>query len=288
VIRSPKGYILVFVILVCAALLMLGTSLPELNSVDLKIAANQRDSVQAYYLAATGIETAFGILEEYNPFYCGSGEMSLAGGSISVNVNYTDQEDGSRQVQIISVGQKGPIQEKVSVKFESVPSYPEGTDGAELGWYDEISGEIIPGVEHTGDGVVSLGHPDMTSPITLCSPESSGAFLSAEQIFFQSLPVSLLVAETLEISAGIVVFLGSVFLCPEEGSLLFSPPSGDPVRVYFREEVLSTFDYHSLLEPGVYSFPDDWQITGNSSPQETRCYRVLPIVPGTMTLGSGR
>ncbi|NLX91066.1 MAG: hypothetical protein GXZ07_05685 [Firmicutes bacterium] len=278
-IRSQKGSFLVFAVLICTALLMLGTSLMDLSGTDLRITVNQRDGLQAYYLAATGIEIALGILAEHDPFYCGDGEIFFAGGNIRINVSATDQEDGSRQVQIISTGKIGVVAEQIIVQFQSIPGSSGCTDAAALGWYDQESGEIIAD-RHIGTGAVSLGDPNL-SALILNSENDGGALFSAEQVILKS---NLVIENDLGIEAGTVVFQKNVHLYPPAGSLSFFHPSGGRVRVYLREEILSS---GLLLEPGAYLFPDGFQITGDTSRQDLRCHRVLPVVPGTMVRKAG-
>lgn len=279
IMHSQKGSILVFAVFVCTALLALATSLVDLNSADLKIAANQRDSLQAYYLATTGIEIACGILAEHDPFYCGNEEIFFAGGNIKLSVSAMDQEDGCRQVQITSTGKFGIFTEQIIVQFQSVPACSGCTDGAELGWYNQESGEIIPG-SHAGADAISLGSPDIFSLVL--NRENNGAVFSAEQIIFKS---NLIIENDLEIEARMIVFQKSVRLCPQEGSLRLLHPSGGLVHVYLREEI-STFD-SLLLEPGAYFFPGGLQITKDSSLPDLKRHRTLPVVPGTMFRKAG-
>lgn len=279
IMHSQKGSILVFAVLICAAIFALASILLDLYSADLKIAVNQRDSLQAYYLAATGIEIAFGILAEHDPFYCGTGEILFDEGNIKINVSATDQEDGSRQVKIISTGKLGVITEQIIVQFQSVPACSGCTDGAELGWYNQEGGEIISGC-HAGADAVSLGGSDISSLI-LSRENEEGALFSADQIILKS---NLVIENDLKIEASTIVFQKSAHLCPPAGSLSFFHPSGGPVQVYVREEILSS---GLLLEPGVYLFPDGFQITIATSRQDLRCHRVLPVVPGTMVRKAG-
>ncbi|MEW5922022.1 MAG: pilus assembly PilX N-terminal domain-containing protein [Bacillota bacterium] len=288
VVSSRKGSALIFVVLICAALLFLGTSLLDLNSVDLKIAANQRDSLQAYYLAETGIETALAVLTDYDPYYVGSAKMSLAGGSISVDVSALEQGNGGRQISVLSTGRAGPVQETISVQFQSFPAQPGGTDGAALGWYDAASGVITPGLYMEEKGTVILGSPGTASPLILYGGAVGGStFFAAEQIYFRSLPNSLWSEEFLELHTGITVFRGRVVLSPPGGMLRFSHPGSGAVRVYFQDGAMKA-DHRLLLEPGVYSFPHGFQLTGDTQPGEVANHRVLPVVPGTMIRRDGR
>lgn len=282
--RSQQGSILVFVVMVSAALLMLSASLMEISGVDLKIALNQRDSVQAHYLAESGAELALAVLAEHNPFYTGSGEISIGEGKISISVNAIAQQGGGRLVEITSTGSFGVIQEQTFVSFQSFPADPAGTAGSTLGWYDAASGRIIPGRHAEGPAVVLLGSGAAPAPLTLHGAADSGgsAYFSAGQIFFRRVPSSLLLEEKLEIRATAAVFRGSVRLEPAHGSLHFFHPAGNHIRVYLQNAVTTT-DEQLLLEAGVYSFPHDFRITASTASQQMLSYRVLPVVPGTLT-----
>ncbi len=280
--HSQKGSALVFVVLICAALLLLGTSLMDLNSADLQIAVNQRDSLQAYYLAETGMESALAVMKEHDSFYTGHSTVMLAEGSFSVSVSALEQANGGRSVTIVSTGESGRVREQISMEFQSFPPFNGGTNGAALGWYDETDGIIVPGIHTGGAGAVLLGSSGMGLPLILQQQEGNGyACFAAEQLFFNSNPISLLVEETLEISCETAVFHGIVILCSEMGSLRFVHPSIAPVPVYFRNRIVTT-DHHVLLEAGVYHFPHGYQITGTSNAAELGNFRVLPLVPGTM------
>lgn len=281
-----KGYVLIYVVLICTALMIMGSFLLDLHNTDLKIAVNLRDSLRTYYLAAAGIEIGLGVLLKHDPFYCGNNDISFAGENINISVEALEQENGGRQVKIISLCKTGIIEEQVSVQFQSFPENAGGLDGSILGWYDEESGEIIRGI-HNAEGIVIVGSSNV-SPLLLRSSNEAGnsTVFSAEQVFFTSQPVSLVVEEELDIIAEAAVFMGSVLVCAPQGSLHFLHPSGGPVRVYLREEV-STFA-GLVLKPGVYSFPDGFRITTDSSLQETLCHRVLPVVPGTITYSRGK
>ena len=281
--RSQQGSILVFVVLVCAALLMLGASLMDLSGVDLKIALNQRDSLQAHYLAESGIELALAVLAEHNPFYTGSGEISMGEGKINISVNALLQQGGGRLVEITSTGSFGVIQEQTFVSFQSFPVDTAGTAGSVLGWYNAASGLISHGNHEAGSQVVLMGSA-ASAPLFLPGMAGSGgaAYFSAGQIFFRPVPSSLLVEEKLEIRTTAAVFRGTVRLCPTHGSLHFSHPEGGAIRVYLQREITTT-DQHLLLEAGVYNFPHDFQITAIAAPQDMLAYRILPVVHGTLT-----
>ncbi len=282
VTRAQKGSALVFVVVLCAALLLLGTYLLDLNSVDLQIAVNQRDSLQAYYLAETGIESALAVLREYDPYYTGNSTTTLSEGNFNIIVSAQEQAFGGRRVTITSNAQAGRVQEQINLEFQSFPPFNGGTDGATLGWYDETDGIIVPGIHTSEDGVVLLGFADIVLPLKLQhQEENSDAHFAAAQLFFISSPIGLLIEEALEISTGTAVFQGSVVLSPPGGSLRFLHPSCTAVPVYFRDQVV-TLEQHVLLEAGLYHFPHGYHLTGASNPAELGTFRVLPLVPGTM------
>jgi len=255
----------------------------DLSGVDLKIALNQQDSLQAYYLAESGVDVAMAVLAEHNPFYTGDDEISLGEGMISVSVDALLQQGGGRLVEITSTGSFGVMQEQIFVSFQSFPSDPAGTAGSVLGWYDAASGRIVSGRHKEGPAVVLLGSGVAAAPLILPSVADSGgaAYFSAGQMFFRGVPSSLLVEEKLEIRATAVVFRGSVQLKPPHGSLHFFHPAGEHIRVYLQKAVTTT-EQQLLLEAGVYSFPHDFRITATAVPQEMLAYRVLPVVPGTL------
>ncbi len=278
--HGQKGSILILTVFVCAALLIMAACLMDLNSTDVRIAANQRDGLQAYYLAAAGMELALGLLAEKDPFYCGSGEIPFAGGTIELKLSARDLANGSRQVQITSTGKLGVISEQIVADFQSFPADSGCTDGAGLGWYDRDSGVITPG-DHGAEGAVSLGRPALSS-LTLGSGDGGGAVFSAGEIVFRS---NLALESDLKIMADSAAFQKNICLYPQEGSLYFLNPSGDPLRVYLRGELSAPGS--PPLEPGVYLFPHGLLITKDSSLSELRRYRVFPAVPGTMILSKG-
>lgn len=262
---------------------MLGASLMDISGVDLKIALNQRDSLQAHYLAESGVEVALAMLTEHNPYYTGNGEISLGEGKINLSVDALEQQGGGRLVEIVSTGSFGVMQEQISVSFQSFPADPEGTAGSALGWYDAASRLIIPGRHDGGSANVLIGSSAAAAPLRLPGEANSDGAASffAGQIFFRGTPSSLLVEEKLEICAAVVVFRGNVLLGPPRGSLHFHNPGENTIRVYLQKEVATT-DQRLLLEAGVYSFPRDFQITASTAPQQMLSYRVLPVVPGTL------
>lgn len=289
---SQQGSALLFVILISAALLFLGVSMLDFNSIDLQIAANHRESAQAQFLAEAGIESALSVLKQYDPFYTGDSNTTLEEGSFSVSVTALEPGNGSRLVTIASTGKAGRAREQVTLEFVSFPPAGGGINGAELGWYDEADGIIVPGIHAEAGGMVILGSEGMAVPLVLRQQEDEGngqgdeviegwAYMGANQLFFINEPVSLLLEEDLEIGADTVVFHGSVMLCPQFGSLRFSHPAGGPVHVYLREQVL-TLEHAVLIEAGVYRFPGGFELTGVSDPFDMLSYRVLPAVPGTM------
>ena len=286
VLHSERGSILVFVVLISTALLLIGTSLLELDSVDLQIAVNQRDSLQAYYFAETGIASALAVLTECDPYYTGNSTTTIAEGSFTVCVSALEQLNGGRHVSITSTARTGRVKEQVNLEFQSFPPFNGGTDGASLGWYDDNNGAIVPDVHTTEEVVVLLGFTGNELPLRLLlQQEGDGhAHFAASQLFFISNPTSLVLEEALEIRAETVVFQGTVVLSLPEGGMRFMHPSSVSVPVYFRDRVLTN---HGLLEPGLYHFPHGYQITANSNPSEMGTFRVLPVVPGTM-LRSGR
>jgi hypothetical protein len=288
VVHAQKGSVLVLVVILCAALLLLGTALVDLNGGDLQIAVNQRDSLQAYYLAETGIESALAVLTEYNTYYTGNSTTIFAEGSFTVSVSALEQANGGRHVTIRSIARTGRVKEQINLEFQSFPAFNGGTDGATLGWYDDNNGVIVPDIHTTEEIVVLLGFTSNDFPLRLLlqQEEDGHAKFAASQLFFISSPTSLVLEEALEISAETVVFQGLVVLCSPEGGLLFVHPSNAAMPVYFRERVI-TADNYVLLEPGFYHFPHCYQITGNSNPSELENFRKLAVVPGTM-LRSGR
>ena len=127
-LSSQKGSLILFIIFFGAVLLLLAVLIPDLNRVEIGIAANQRDEAGAYYLASAGIEAALGVLSE-NPFFSGEGEFFLGGGDISFSVNaLEDTEDGTRFIKITSTGKTGFAQETISLEFQSHPAAPGETE----------------------------------------------------------------------------------------------------------------------------------------------------------------
>ena len=282
-IRSQQGSVLVFVLLICAALLFLATSLMDLNSVDLQIAVNQRDSLQAFYLAETGMESALAVLKDHDPYYTGNSITTLDEGSFSVTVSALEQADGGRNVTITSTAQAGRVEEQINLEFQSFPPFNGGIDGVALNWYDEADGVIIPGIHTSEAGTVLLGFTGLDTALILQKHEVDGhAHFAAAKMFFISNPTSLVLEEALEICTETAVFQGTIVLCPHGGSLRFIHPKNDAtVPVYLRNR-LEIKDDHVLLHAGAYHFPHGYQITGTSDLSELENFRVLPVVPGTM------
>lgn len=61
-LRKRKGSILAFILIILVIVSLLGTSILSLFSTNLKQAKQQQDSLQAYYLAYTGVELAYAAL----------------------------------------------------------------------------------------------------------------------------------------------------------------------------------------------------------------------------------
>lgn len=288
-IRSRRGSILVFVVLVCAALLTLSISLLDISGVDLKIAVNQRDSMQAHYLAESGIEAALAMLALHNPFYTGTEVVFLGEGRSSVSVNLLEQQGGGRLVRIISTGSFGVMQEQIVASFQSFPPDPSGTAvraGSALGWYDAASRLIMPGRHVAGPQESVLMGSATAALLRLpgAADSSGAASFSAAQVFFRGAPSSLVVEEKLELFAMVCVFRGNVLLGQPRGSLHFYHPGGasNRIRVYLHREVTTT-EQRLLVRAGVYDFPHNIEITADTDPQKMLEYRVVPVVPGSMS-----
>lgn len=274
--------------LIVTALFFLGASLLDLYSVDLKIAANQRDSMQAYYLAETGLEAALAMLQHYDPYYVGSSSLISEGGNADVDVSASEEADGSRSITILSTGRKGAVRETISLLFQSFPAQQGGVDGAELGWYDPLSGSIERGLHMGEEGTVRLGSPAMALPLTLYHDgEGGSAFFSAGQLYFPRLPISLYLEDRLELESEVIVFCGMLMLDRGAGALVFSHPAAGTVRVYMRDGAV-THDRQMLLRAGVYNFPHGFELSGEMAPGPLTALRVLPLVPGTMVRRDGR
>ncbi len=281
-LSSQKGSALIMVMLVAAVLLLLCTSLIDLNNVDMQISLNQRDSLQAYYLAETGMESALYVLKKYDPYYTGISTTGFPEGNVTVSVSAQEEGYCGRSITIISTGKVGRVREQISLQFQSYPSCKGATGGSALGWYDETGGIIVPGKHLSGEEAITLGLPGRNFPIVLeKSEEESHAHFSAAKLYFISKPTSLVVEETLELSTAKAVFLGRVILCPQGGNLHFMHPTNGPVHVYFRDSIV-TMEQRVVLEAGVYHFPHGYNIGGTANPSELGYFRVLPAVPGTM------
>lgn len=281
-LSSQKGSALIMVFLVCAVLLLLGTSLIDLNNVDMQISFNQRDSLQAYYLAETGMESVLYVLREYDPYYTGISSTMFREGNVTVSVSAQEEAFCGRSVTIISTGEVGRVREQISLQFQSYPPCKAGTDGSILGWYDETDGIIVPGKHLSGEEAVVLGLPGRDFPLVLEKRNMEGlAHFSATQLYFISKPTSLVLEETLELSTAKAVFQGRVILCPQEGSLHFMHPAHAPIQVYFRDSIV-TMEQRLVLEAGVYHFPHGYKICGTANSSESGSFRMLPAVPGTM------
>ncbi len=276
-------------LIICAALLFLSATLVDLNSIDLKIAANQRDSLQAYYLAETGMEVALALLKHGDSFYVGHKSFPFGGGIVSLKVEAEAKENGSRHVNISSTGTVGTAVESLNLHFQSIPSRPAGTDGTFLGWYDPSDGRITPGEHISGIETVLLGSAPLALPLSLYRLEEGNgrAIFAAKQLYFLGLPTSLYLEEYLELQAEVVVFYGRIILSPSAGMLHLSHPAASPLRVYLQEGAVDVSS-RLLLGPGVYDFPHGFQFTADIFPQEAYLYRVLPVVPGTMIRREGR
>jgi hypothetical protein len=278
--HSQKGSVLVLVTFICAAVLFFTTFLLDLNSLDVRIAANQRDGLQAYYLALTGLEVIFAVLEGNDPFYQGNENISFAGGNINLKVGATEGSGGGRRVQIVSTGRSGLITEQIVVEFQSFPASSGSADAAGLDWYDGESGVITPGY-HEAEGTISLGGSKLPS-LSLGGGGGRGTIFSAEQIIFKS---NLTIEGELEMRTETLILQKNVHLCSHGGSLLLLNPSGDPLYVYLRGEV--TVPGGPLLGPGVYRLPSGTEIRGDPTMPDLQHYRILPAVPGTIVFRKG-
>jgi archaellum component FlaG (FlaF/FlaG flagellin family) len=128
ILQSQRGSVLVFIVFFVAVLLIFAALLPELNAADVRIAANQRSSSEAYYLAAAGIEIAMGLLAD-DPLYSGNGEIAFAGGDIKLNIEIIDEPGDIRQVKITSTGEIGFTRERILMEYTLLPDLAEGPEG---------------------------------------------------------------------------------------------------------------------------------------------------------------
>lgn len=282
-VNSQQGSAIIFVIVLCAALLFLGISLLELNSVDLQIAVNQQDSLQAYYLAVSGMEGTLAVLKN-NPDHTGETAKVLAEGTVNVTVVAVEEDDGARHIAITSRGKSGRVQEEINLEFQSFPSPAGGSKGALEGWYDQTDGKIMPGEHISENSIVLLGCTSMDFPLTLCAEgeeEGSHVQLAATELFFLNRPSSLLLEDTLELVADRAVFHGNISMCPLSGGLRFIHREGGMTVVYIHDQAV-TFAGQVLLKAGAYHFPHGYRLTADSDLHELESFRVLPLVPGTM------
>jgi len=285
ILFSQRGSVLVFIIFFIAVLLVFIAFLPDLNTADFQIAANQRGGAEAHYLAAAGIEVAINLLTE-DPFYRGSGNIPFADGEITLSINdfYKKERDAikkrdviSRWTRIISTGEIGRMRHSIYIELNLIPPIGERIDGFDINWYSPITREILFGSFSGGMKSVVLGSSDMSVSLTLPGGTGESAFLSAEKIYFCGSPQSLSLGGPLELETSYASFQGSVILYPPDGSLTFSPFASGPVKVYLREGVAAE-DGSLLLEPGVYSFPDGFDLTIGMLPSQGAPYRTSLFV----------
>jgi len=135
ILLSKKGSVLVFIVFFVAVLLVFALFLPDINSTDVRIAANQRGSTEAHYLAVAGVEAAIKLLAE-DPFYSGNGVIPFAEAEITLKIDTFKNPDLSLNITITSTGEVGFMRETIIMEIQTYPGLVEGIDGTALDWYD--------------------------------------------------------------------------------------------------------------------------------------------------------
>lgn len=168
--NRAKGSALITVIIVMAVLMILGTVILQVSLFQVKQASYEDKRLQAQYLARAGAEASLSVWKnapngmkpvgESNTYFLNSDNQFSAGteakmplpadklGKFDVTITHTAPD-----TIIKSVGTVDNVSQIVTVSIKeittTIPAPPiDWLDGADLGWYDYNSGQIIPGV-HT-------------------------------------------------------------------------------------------------------------------------------------------
>lgn len=110
--KNEEGSALTLVIFVTLALLFLGTSLATLSTTEVRIAASQERGTQAFYLAESGAEAAWRILENV-PTFRESFQENYGPGRFAV----TFRDEPGNKVVITSTGIVGSATETVVLEL---------------------------------------------------------------------------------------------------------------------------------------------------------------------------
>ncbi len=128
-LKNRKGSALVFILIILLIMSLLGTSILSLFSTNLKQAKLQQDSLQAYYLAYTGVEIAYAALLDdaaklkeitNNKKELTENNINFGDGKISVKSKLTTMANFDGWVEISSIGtlNKNNLEYKRTMLFD--------------------------------------------------------------------------------------------------------------------------------------------------------------------------
>ena len=227
--KHNNGMALVVVIISMMVLLILGTSILQISSFQSKHEAIERKGLQAQYLARAGAEAALKAWKNATNDHKPLGEFDkvyLTDMDTFVNLDdgkrkgyfvvyIVDAAAGSALVEggsttIRSVGQTGGVSKTVTVSLTHTRSniFVPLTTGHDLGFYDESSGQLNPGVwPVVGKGTRGVVNNKAQNGKGLKHPSASKAPASLvyERMLFES--EFQVVHNTVNLTANVIYFV---------------------------------------------------------------------------------
>ncbi|MDW7673462.1 MAG: hypothetical protein SCK28_02880 [Bacillota bacterium] len=172
-LTNQKGIALPLVLIIMVVTMMFGLTFSKIATTEAIQTVRNEKSLQAYYLAKSGVELAYYQLR-LNPYYRESIAGSIDNGSFNVAIEGPSPGNFGL-IDITAIGTVDSINRRIMlsvdlVEKEATPPSPEDFDNAHKNG-DEFSpkwlnnGDNIPNVEHRYKGPVTIGHSNVTTTI---------------------------------------------------------------------------------------------------------------------------
>ena len=175
-VSREDGIVLVIILLVMTLLLILGTAFLSISSTETLIAMNERNRLQAFFMAEVGIERAIAELSANEAYSGTSGEQMLGPGTFTVTVtNLPPLPDVVEPKQVVATGyvpsstvsNRAMAQIQVMLhrgspfKFAMLGiDFVDVENGVRVDSYDSTQGNYDPTTAETGGHIYS--HGDIT------------------------------------------------------------------------------------------------------------------------------